>query len=81
MHLQSLKYAEELEHVTGKEFAHSVGIRKSYGTEFNKMKNIVNRLKFGGRLILLGELPNHMNDQCVVTVWFLFRNPQSYRSI
>lgn len=48
IHLQSLKYAEELEHVTGKEFAHSVGIKKSYGTEFNKMKNIVNRPKAAG---------------------------------
>ncbi|WP_446737493.1 HTH-like domain-containing protein [Pseudovibrio sp. Ad5] len=34
--------------MTGKEFAHSVGIKKSFGTEFNKMKNIVNRLKEAG---------------------------------
>ncbi len=48
IHLQSLKYAVELEDVSGKEFALGVGVKETYGTEFNKMRNILKRLNAAG---------------------------------
>ncbi|HFF8633332.1 TPA: transcription factor [Escherichia coli] len=48
MHLQMLKYADELSHVTAKEFCEGVGLKVSFGTEFSKMRNLTQRLKAAG---------------------------------
>ncbi|MEJ1407325.1 MAG: transcription factor [Candidatus Sedimenticola sp. (ex Thyasira tokunagai)] len=48
MHLQMIKYADQLKSVTSKEFCESVGLRPSFGTEFSKMRNLVERLKAAG---------------------------------
>lgn len=48
MHLQMIKYADELKSVTSKEFCEGVGLRPSFGTEFSKMRNMVQRLKAAG---------------------------------
>jgi hypothetical protein len=48
LHLQSIKYADVLEGVTGKEFCESVGLKPAWGTEFAKMKKIAERLKAAG---------------------------------
>lgn len=48
MHLQMLKYADELKHVTAKEFCEKVELKESLGTEFSKMRNLTVRLKAAG---------------------------------
>lgn len=48
MHLQMIKYAEQLNNVTSKEFCEGVGLKPSFGTEFSKMRNLVQRLKAAG---------------------------------
>lgn len=48
MHLQMLKYSDELKHVTAKEFCEGVGLKESLGTEFSKMRNLTQRLKSAG---------------------------------
>lgn len=48
MHLQMIKYADELKHVTAKEFCEGVNLRPSFGTEFSKMRNLTRRLKAAG---------------------------------
>lgn len=48
LHLQVLKYSDELRAVTGREFCEMVGIGPAYGTEFMKMLKISNRLKMAG---------------------------------
>jgi hypothetical protein len=48
LHLQMLKYADELKHITAKEFCEAVGLRESLGTEFSKMRNLTQRLKAAG---------------------------------
>lgn len=48
LHLQMIKYADELKSITSKEFCEGVGIPVSYGTEFSKMRNITERLKAAG---------------------------------
>lgn len=48
MHLQMIKYADQLKNVTSKEFCEGVGIRPSLGTEFSKMRNLTQRLKAAG---------------------------------
>jgi hypothetical protein len=45
LHLQIIKYAEQLEGVTGKEFCEALGIGPSFGTEFAKMRKIAARLR------------------------------------
>jgi hypothetical protein len=45
LHLQIIKYADELEALTGKEFCEGLGIGPSFGTEFAKMRKIAGRLK------------------------------------
>lgn len=45
LHLQMLKYADDLNHITAKEFCEGIGIRESLGTEFSKMRNLTPRLK------------------------------------
>ncbi|QNP45648.1 transcription factor [Sphingomonas sediminicola] len=48
LHVQAIKYAEELEGVTGREFCEALGIGPSFGTEFAKMRKIAPRLKAAG---------------------------------
>lgn len=48
LHLQMLKYADELTNITAKEFCQGVGLRDSLGTEFSKMRNLTQRLKAAG---------------------------------
>ncbi|MCS6137138.1 transcription factor [Shewanella baltica] len=48
MHLQMIKYADQLKNVTSKEFCEGVGIKPSFGTEFSKMRNLTQRLKSAG---------------------------------
>lgn len=48
MHLQMIKYADQLSKVTSKEFCEGVGLKPSFGTEFSKMRNLTQRLKSAG---------------------------------
>ncbi|MYM00328.1 transcription factor [Novosphingobium sp. FGD1] len=48
LHLQVIKYADELEGMTGKEFCQAMGIGASFGTEFAKMRKISDRLRAAG---------------------------------
>lgn len=48
LHLQVIKYAGELQSVTGKEFCEAVGIGPAFGTEFLKMRKIASRLRQAG---------------------------------
>ncbi|ENV1282789.1 transcription factor [Vibrio cholerae] len=48
MHLQMIKYADQLKNVTSKEFCEGVGLKPSFGTEFSKMRNLTQRLKSAG---------------------------------
>ncbi|MFQ1682642.1 transcription factor [Pantoea dispersa] len=48
MHLQMIKYADELRNVTAKEFCEGAGLKASFGTEFSKMRNLTDRLKAAG---------------------------------
>ena len=47
-HLQMIKYADQLESITAKEFCEGTDLAASYGTEFSKMRNITTRLKAAG---------------------------------
>lgn len=53
LHLQMLKYADDLKHVTAKAFCEGVGLRESLGTEFSKMRNLTLRLKSAGLNVTL----------------------------
>ncbi len=48
LHLQMIKYADELKDITSKEFCEAVSLKASYGTEFSKMRNLTTRLKKAG---------------------------------
>lgn len=48
LHLQVIKYADQLQNVTGKEFSDAVGIGSAFGTEFLKMRKIAPRLAKAG---------------------------------
>jgi len=48
MHLQMIKYADQLKTVTSKEFCEGVGLKPGFGTEFSKMRNLTQRLKAAG---------------------------------
>ncbi|MGN2696780.1 HTH-like domain-containing protein [Aliivibrio fischeri] len=48
LHLQMIKYADELQHITAKEFCEEVCLKPSYGTEFSRMRNLTGRLKKTG---------------------------------
>ncbi|WP_027672338.1 HTH-like domain-containing protein [Rheinheimera baltica] len=48
LHLQMIKYADELKTITAKEFCEGVGLSISFGTEFSKMRNLTQRLKAAG---------------------------------
>lgn len=44
LHLQIIKYTDELNNISGKEFCENIGISPSFGTEFLKMRKISKRL-------------------------------------
>ena len=48
LHLQVIKYADLLTDLPGSAFCRGVGIPPSYGTEFNKMRKISQRLYKAG---------------------------------
>lgn len=48
LHLQAIKYADELEGISGREFCEALGIGPSFGTEFAKMRKIAGRLRAAG---------------------------------
>lgn len=48
LHLQMIKYADQLQTVTAREFCEGVGLRLSLGTEFSKMRNLTQRLRAAG---------------------------------
>lgn len=48
LHLQMIKFADELKHITAKEFCEEMGLNQSLGTEFSKMRNLTKRLKAAG---------------------------------
>lgn len=48
LHLQMIKYADQLKSITSKEFCAALGLRESFGTEFSKMRNLTQRLKAAG---------------------------------
>ncbi|MCF2909917.1 transcription factor [Pseudoalteromonas sp. DL2-H2.2] len=48
LHLQMIKYADDLKSITAKEFCEGVGLKPSFGTEFSKMRNLTHRLKAAG---------------------------------
>lgn len=48
MHLQMIKYADQLNSISAKEFCEGVGLKNSFGTEFSKMRNLTERLKSAG---------------------------------
>jgi hypothetical protein len=48
LHLQILKYANELKRMTGKEFCENLGVGPAYGAEFSKMLKISERLRSAG---------------------------------
>ncbi|EPS3423466.1 HTH-like domain-containing protein [Vibrio fluvialis] len=48
LHIQMLKYADDLNRITAKEFCEGVGVKQSFGTEFSKMRNLIGRLKEAG---------------------------------
>jgi hypothetical protein len=48
LHLQSLKFAELLENVSGKDFCAQLDLGPAWGTEFAKMKKIAPRLRAAG---------------------------------
>lgn len=47
-HLQMIKYADELTHITAREFCEGVGVSLNFGSEFSKMRNLTERLKAAG---------------------------------
>jgi len=48
MHLQVIKYADQLENVSGKEFCAKLDLGAAWVTEFAKMKKIAPRLVAAG---------------------------------
>ncbi|MBY0394054.1 MAG: transcription factor [Novosphingobium sp.] len=48
LHLQCIKYMDQLDGVSGREFCEGVGLKPAWGTEFVKMRKIAPRLKTAG---------------------------------
>ncbi|WP_439212539.1 HTH-like domain-containing protein [Duffyella gerundensis] len=48
LHLQLIKYADDLKHLDRKAICEELGIEKSYAAEIGKMRNIIDRLKSAG---------------------------------
>ena len=45
LHLQCLKYAKALEGISGREFCEGLDLKPAWGTEFAKMRKIIDRLE------------------------------------
>ena len=45
LHLQMIKYVDELKNTTAKDFCEGVGSRCSFSTKFSKMRNLTLHLK------------------------------------
>jgi hypothetical protein len=48
LHIQMIKYADDLKTITSKEFCEETKFPIGYGSEFSKMRNITERLKAAG---------------------------------
>ncbi|WP_175349855.1 transcription factor [Aliivibrio fischeri] len=48
LHLQSIKYADQLQGITAREFCEELALKPSCGTEFSKMRNLTTRLRAAG---------------------------------
>ncbi len=48
LHLQCIKYADQLQGITAREFCEELALKPSYGTEFSKMRNLTARLRAAG---------------------------------
>lgn len=48
LHLQIIKYAKDLNTISGEEFCEKVGVKSSFKAEVNKMKKIADRLILAG---------------------------------
>jgi hypothetical protein len=48
LHLQVLKYADELNDISGREFCEKLGLGPAWGTEYAKMRKISIRLRKAG---------------------------------
>ena len=48
LHIQMIKYADQLKTITSKEFCEETKLPIGYGSEFSKMRNITDRLKAAG---------------------------------
>lgn len=48
LHIQMIKYADDLKTITSKEFCEDAGLPIGYGSEFSKMRNIIDRLRAAG---------------------------------
>lgn len=48
LHLQMIKFANELKHITAKEFCEEMRLKQSLGTEFSTMRNLTIKLKAAG---------------------------------
>lgn len=48
LHLQVIKFHEELADLNGREFCEKMGLAPAWGTEFTKMKKIASRLVNAG---------------------------------
>lgn len=48
LHIQMIKYADELSNITSKEFCEKTKLPIGYGAEFSKMRNLTDRLKAAG---------------------------------
>ncbi|MER2471076.1 MULTISPECIES: transcription factor [Photorhabdus] len=48
LHLQMLKHADELKHITAREFCEGVSLHPNFDAEFSKMRNLTSHLKAAG---------------------------------
>ena len=48
LHIQMIKYADQLKTITSKEFCEETKLPIGYGSEFSKMRNLTQRLKAAG---------------------------------
>jgi len=48
LHAQMIKHADTLHNITGKEFCEMMKLKPAWGIEFNKMRNIADRLRNAG---------------------------------
>ena len=48
LHLQVIKYADELNGISGREFCEALDIGISFGSEYTKMRKIAGRLREAG---------------------------------